>query len=195
MIGFNYRLGEFQAAVLNPQLERLPEQAKVRQTNMEYFESRLRGVQGLGLLKPEPRITRLAPYGYVLKYYAEQVKDIPRAAFVAALQLEGIPCDGLFYEPVYRSSLFPLDPTDYPALSWGRPTPLDLRNMYKCPASERAAYHEAVWFSHHLFLGGKENVDSIVDAIKKVLENIEELRGLDHRAIKDQGLSRADRES
>ena len=75
----------------------------------------------IGLLKPDPRITRLAPYGYVLKYFAEQVKDIPRAEFVAALQLEGIPCDGLFYEPVYRSSLFPLDPTDYPALSWGRP--------------------------------------------------------------------------
>src|SRR6202162_5684620 len=195
MIGFNYRLGEFQAAVLNPQLERFPGQAKVRQTNMEYVESRLRGVQGIGLLKPEPRITRLAPYGYVLKYYAEQVKNIPRAAFVAALQLEGIPCDGLFYEPVYRSSLFPIDPTDYPALSWGRPKPLDLRNMYKCPAAERAAYHEAVWFSHHLFLGGKENVDSIVDAIRKVLENSEELRGLDHAAIKDQGLSRADRES
>src|SRR6202166_4909982 len=195
IIGFNYRLGEFQAAVLGAQLERLPEQAKTRQANMEYFESRLRGTQGIGLLQPESRITRLAPYGYVLKYYAEQVKNIPRAAFVAALQLEGIPCDGLFYEPVYRSSLFPLDPTDYPALSWGRPKPLDLRNMYKCPASERAAYHEAVWFSHHLFLGGKENVDSIVDAINKVLENIEELRGLEHRAIKDQGLSRADRES
>ena len=195
MIGFNYRLGEFQAAVLNPQLERLPEQAKVRTQNMEYFESRMKGTVGIGLLKPEPRITRLAPYGYVMKYFSEQVKDIPRAAFVAALQLEGIPCDGLFYEPVYRSSLFPLDPTDYPALSWGRPQPLDLRNMYKCPAAERAAYQEAVWFSHHLFLGGKENVDSIAEAIRKVLDNIEELRGLEHRAIKDQGLSRADRES
>jgi dTDP-4-amino-4,6-dideoxygalactose transaminase len=195
IIGFNYRLGEFQAAVLNPQLERFPEQAKVRTENMEYFESRMKGTVGIGLLKPEPRITRLAPYGYVMKYFSEQVKDIPRAAFVAALQLEGIPCDGLFYEPVYRSSLFPLDPTDYPALSWGRPQPLDLRNMYKCPAAERAAYQEAVWFSHHLFLGGKENVDSIAEAIRKVLDNIEELRGLEHRAIKDQGLSRADRES
>jgi hypothetical protein len=67
--------------------------------------------------------------------------------------------------------------------------------MYKCPAAERAAYQEAVWFSHHLFLGGKENVDSIAEAIRKVLDNIEELRGLEHRAIKDQGLSRADRES
>jgi dTDP-4-amino-4,6-dideoxygalactose transaminase len=195
IIGFNYRLGEFQAAVLGAQLERLPKQAKKREKNMKRFESRLRNTCGIGLLKPEPRITRLAPYGYVLKYFAGQAKDVPRAAFVAALQQEGIPCDGLFYEPVYRSSLFPLDPTDFPALSWGRPKPLDLRNMYRCPVSERAAYHEAVWFPHHLFLGEKEKVDSIADAILKVLENIEELRGLEHPAIKSQGLSRADRES
>src|SRR6202140_3285523 len=195
IIGFNYRLGEFQAAVLGAQLERLPAQAKVRQSNMKHFESRLRGTRGLGLLKPEPRITRLAPYGYVLKYFAEQVKDIPRAGFVAALQQEGIPCDGLFYEPVYKSSLFPVNSADFPALSWGRTTPLDLRTMYKCPVSERAAYQEAIWFSHHLFLGGKANIDSIANGIFKVLENIEELRGLEHRAIKAQGMSRADRES
>src|SRR6202790_2099561 len=195
IVGFNYRLGEFQAAVLGPQLDRLPAQAAIRERNMKHFEARLQNTPEIGLLKPDPRITGPAPYGYVMKYFSEKAKDIPRAAFVAALQLEGIPCDGLFYEPVYKSSLFPVDAADFPALSWGRPKPLDLRNMYKCPASERAAYHEAVWFSHHLFLGGKENVDSIVDAIKKVLENIEELRGLEHRAIKDQGLSRADRES
>ena len=54
--------------------------------------------------------------------------------------------------------------------------------MYTCPASERAAYHEAVWFSHHLFLGTKQDVDTIVDAMCKVMENIEELRGLEHPA-------------
>lgn len=195
LIGFNYRLGEFQAAVLGAQLERLPKQARVREKNMKYFETCLRGTRAIGLLKPEPRITRLAPYGYVLKYFAAQAHEIPRAAFVAALQLERIPCDGLFYEPVYKSSLFPLDPTDYPALSWGRPKPLDLRNMYKCAEAERAAYHEAVWFPHQLFLADKKSIDSIADAIHKVLENIEELRGLEHRAIKNQNLSRADRES
>ena len=45
----------------------------------------------------------------MFKYFAEKANDIPRAAFVGALQLEGIPCDGLFYEPVYKSSLFPLE--------------------------------------------------------------------------------------
>ncbi len=195
IIGFNYRLGEFQAAVLGPQIDRLPKQAKLRAANMKHLETRLRGTPGIGLLKPDPRITRLASYGYVLKYFPSQVKNIPRAAFVAALQLEGIPCDGLFYEPVYKSSLFPVDPSDFPALSWVREKPLDLRNMYSCPESERAAYHEAVWFMHQLFLGSKKDVDAIADAIHKVLENIEELRSLDHKAIRNQRLSRADRES
>ena len=195
IIGFNYRLGEFQAAVLGPQLDRLPQQQKTRQENFDYFESRLRGTCGLGFLKPEPRITRSAPYCYVLKYFSEQAKDIPRAAFVAALQLEGIPCDGLLYEPVYKSSLFPVKASDYPALSWGREKPLDLRNMYRCPDAERAAYHQAIWFPHYLFLAAKQEIDTIVDAIFKTLENIEELRGLEHPAICSQGLSRADRES
>jgi dTDP-4-amino-4,6-dideoxygalactose transaminase len=194
-IGFNYRLGEFQAAVLGPQLDRLPQHAAIREKTIKQFESRLQNVPGIGLLKPEPRITRLAPYGYVFKYFADKVKDVPRSAFVAALQLEGIPCDGLFYEPVYKSSLFPVDPTDFPALSWGREKPLDLRNLYSCPEADRAAYHEAVWFPHQLFLGTAADADAIADAIGKVLANIDELRGLDHKAIRNQKLGRADRES
>ena len=139
-IGFNYRLGEFQAALLSAQLESLPDQAKLRMANMAHFEQQLANTPGIGFLKPEPRITTLAPYGFVLKYLQQQVNQIPRAAFVAALQLEGIPCDGLFYEPVYRSSLFPLNPADFPALTWNRPQPLDLKTMYSCPESEKAAY-------------------------------------------------------
>jgi dTDP-4-amino-4,6-dideoxygalactose transaminase len=195
IVGFNYRLGEFQAAVLGPQLDRLPKQAAIREKNMKHFETRLQNTPGIGLLKPDPRITRLAPYGYVIKYFSKNAKDIPRAAFVAALQLEGIPCDGLFYEPVYKSSLFPVDSADFPVLSWGREKPLDLRTTYACPESDRAAYHEAVWFPHQHFLGTTGDVDAIADAIHKVLLSIEELRGLDHKAIRNQRLGRADRES
>jgi dTDP-4-amino-4,6-dideoxygalactose transaminase len=195
IIGFNYRLGEFQAAVLGAQLKRLLKEGVIRHKNMKRLEAHLKNTDGIDLLKADPRITRLAPYGYVLKYFAEKVKDIPRAAFVAALQLEGVHCDGLFYEPVYKSSLFPVDPTDFPALSWGREKPLDLRSMYSCPEAEKAAYHEAVWFPHQHFLGTTKDVNDIADAIHKVLENIEELRGLDHKAIRNQRLGRADRES
>jgi dTDP-4-amino-4,6-dideoxygalactose transaminase len=195
IIGFNYRLGEFQAAILGPQLDRLPAQSALREKNMKHFESRMQSTPAIGLLKPDPRITRLAPYGYVIKYFAGKAKDIPRASFVAALQLEGVPCDGLFYEPVYKSSLFPVDSGDFPALSWGREKPLELRTMFSCPEAEKAAYQEAVWFPHQNFLGRTEDTDAMADAIHKVLENLEELRSLDHPAIRNQKLGRADRES
>ncbi len=192
-IGFNYRMTELQAALLEAQLVRLPNQAKVRQANMDYFERRLRGTPGLATLKRDPRQTRVAAYQYVFKYSPEAFQEIPRAAFLGALEMEGIPCDGLFYEPVYKGALFPIDPNDYPALSWGRTAPLDLKNLYDCPVAERAAYVEAVWLPHHLFLGTRKDVDDIADAIEKVCENIGELRGLKHAAIERQAMSRAER--
>jgi dTDP-4-amino-4,6-dideoxygalactose transaminase len=193
LIGFNHRITEFQAAVLEAQLERLPMQARTRQANMEYFEKRLRGTPGLAFLKRDKRITRVAAYQFVFKYLAEHFAEVPRAAFLAALELEGIPCDGLFYEPVYRSALFPVKPEEYPALSWGRAQPIDLKTLYHCPVSERAAYSEAVWLPHHIFLGSRKDTDDIADAVLKVCENIDELRGLRHPVIARKNMSRAER--
>src|SRR5271170_2671390 len=39
IVGFNYRLGEFQAAVLGPQIDRLSQQSAIRERNMKHFES------------------------------------------------------------------------------------------------------------------------------------------------------------
>ena len=193
LIGFNYRLTELQAAILAAQLKRLPQQAKVRQANMDYFEKCLQGTPGLAFLARDPRQTRTAAYQFVFKYQPEHFGGIPRAAFLGALQMEGIPCDGLFYEPVYKSALFPVDPSDWPALSWGREKPLDLKTKSHCPVSERAAYEEAVWLPHHIFLGSKKDTGDIAEAIQKILANIEELRGLKHPAIEVKAMSRADR--
>jgi len=191
-IGHNYRMTEFQAAILEVQLKRYPRQSKVRLANMDYFEKRLRGTPGIEFLKRDPRQTRVAPYQYVFKYRAEHF-GASRSSFLGALEVEGIPCDGLFYEPVYKSPLFPADPAAFPALSWGRPEPLELKSMYHCPVSERAAYEEAVWLPHHIFLGTRKDVDDISDAILKVCENSTELRGLNHPAIARKTMSRAER--
>jgi len=192
LIGFNYRITDFQAAILEAQLKRLPRQAKIRQANMDHVEKRLSGTPGLGFLKRDPRQTRVAAYQFVFKYSPEHFQ-IPRATFLGALETEGLPCDGLFYEPVYRSALFPVEPQEYPALSWGRPEPINLRELYHCPVSERAAYEESVWLPHHIFLGSRKDADDIADAILKVCENVGELRGLMHPAIETKSLSRAER--
>lgn len=193
LIGFNYRITEFQAAILEVQLQRLAKQARARLSSMEHFKKRLRGVPGLAFLKRDNRITRVAAYQFVFKYGRENFDGIPRAAFLGALEMEGIPCDGLFYEPVYRSALFPVDPADFPALRWNRPEPLDLKTLYHCPVSERAAYEEAVWLPHHIFLGMRKDTDDVAEAVLKVCENIKELRNLKHPAIDRKSMSRAER--
>lgn len=191
LIGFNYRITEFQAALLEGQLRRLPRQARIRRSNMEYLAHQLRGVSGLRLLKHDPRNTEVAAYQFVFKYLPEYFDSIPRAAFLGALEMEGVPCDGLFYEPVYRSALFPVDSKNFPALTWGR-EPEDFKRVH-CPVSERAAYSEAVWLPHHIFLGSRRDTEDIARAVLKVLENIRELRGLNHPAIERKRMNRAER--
>jgi len=90
-IGFNYRLGEFQAALLSAQLRVSRTSPVIRMANMAYFEQQLAKTVGIGFLKPEPRITTLAPYGYVLKYFLNRWKIFPEPPVVAALQLEAYP--------------------------------------------------------------------------------------------------------
>jgi hypothetical protein len=67
--------------------------------------------------------------------------------------------------------------------------------MHSCPEAERAAYDDTFWFMHQQFLGGREDRDAIIDAIPEPPENIEELRGLEHKAIQNQRLSQTGRES
>ena len=75
IIGFNYRLGEFQAAVLGPQLDRMPDASRDSRKEHEAFRSQdCKTPLAIGLLQPDPRITRLAPYGYVIKYFPNKAE-------------------------------------------------------------------------------------------------------------------------
>lgn len=185
-LGHNYRMTEFQAGILLVQLDRLDEQTSRREANANHLEKRLAGVPGISLLSRDSRITTQASYHYVFKFHSDQFAGIHRNAFVAALNAEGIPCDGRFYEAVYRSSLFDFAERDYPQWTARDRTPA-------CPVAERAGYDESVWLPHQLLLGDESDVDSAVDAIEKIHSNVGELEGYHDEAIRVQGLSRAER--
>jgi dTDP-4-amino-4,6-dideoxygalactose transaminase len=172
--------------VLLAQLERLEEQTLQRERMTARLEAGLAGIEGISLLPRDPRITRQASYHYVFKYHPEAFPGIHRDAFVVALKAEGIPCDGRFYEAVYRSSLFEFAAEKFPA--WAAS-----RRVYSCPNAERAGYEESVWLPHQLFLGTDAEVDDLVTAIGKVIANIGELAGLDDERIRIQSMSRAQR--
>jgi dTDP-4-amino-4,6-dideoxygalactose transaminase len=167
VVGSNYRITEFQAALLLGQLERLPELAERRARHAALLSAALAEIPGIRPLPPQPALTRDTLYNYVFQYRPPD-PALPRDLFVAALDAEGIPCDGRFYEAVYRSDLFPARAEDFPQLAQGRAQPMDYRAYY-CPVAERAAYDESVWLPQFLLLGDERDIDDIVSAVAKVM--------------------------
>lgn len=189
--GGNYRMTEFQAAILVGQLEMLEELTDRRARNARLLSESLAEIEGISPLPRQGQATREFYYNYVFRYAAGD-SSVSRDAFVAALDAEGVPADGRFYEPVYRSDLFHVDATQFPQLAAGRDEPVDFSKSH-CPVAERAAYDEAVWIPQFVLLGGEEDVQDVAAAVRKVIANREELRssGRDLAGVKS--MSRAER--
>ncbi|MFB3827027.1 MAG: DegT/DnrJ/EryC1/StrS family aminotransferase [Bryobacteraceae bacterium] len=184
IVGSNYRMTEFQAALLLGQLEELPKLAARRARHAALLTRELAGIPGISPLPPQPAITREAIYNYVFRYRRPEAS---RDLFAAALDREGIPCDGRFYEAVYRSDLFQVNPADFPQVG-----DRDYAAC-RCPAAERAAYDESVWLPHFLLLGDENDVEDIVRAVRKVIAHLGELAGVDPALAGVKSMSRAER--
>jgi hypothetical protein len=122
-------------------------------------------------------LTRQTIYHYVFQYRPAEPAPM-RDLFVAALEAEGIPCDGRFYEPVYRSDLFHVTPDTAPQLYLGRDQVVDFTQV-RCPVSERAAYQESVWLPQIVLIGDESDVQDVVRAVEKVTSNLDELAKAD----------------
>jgi dTDP-4-amino-4,6-dideoxygalactose transaminase len=143
-------------------------------------------------LRKDERLTTQAIYQFVFKYAAEEFGGASRDRFVAALEAEGIPADGLFYEPLYRSVLFQVQLRDFPVLASHNAHSLPWAKT-RCPVAERGAYMESVWLPHQLLLGSEQDVDQIVEAITKIQGNIDELLRADDKLIERKQMSRVER--
>ena len=185
VLGANYRMTDLQAALLMGQLEMWPEMARRRERSAAQLTGGLSAIRGVRPLAPQPEITRSAIYCYVFKYAPER-EGVSRDLFAAALEAEGIPCDGRFYEPVYRSDLFHASPANCPQLTNGY-------SDVKCPVSERAAYQESVWLPQFLLIGEADDVNDVIAAIEKVCAKMDALAGADPSLAGLKSMSRAER--
>jgi dTDP-4-amino-4,6-dideoxygalactose transaminase len=191
VLGANYRITELQAALLIGQLDMLPELAARRSSNAALLSSALSEIPGIRPLPKQPGITREAIYCYVFQYRPAR-RDVARDLFVAALEAEGIPCDGRFYEPVYRSDLFYATPENCPQLCLERERPVDYSTV-RCPVSERVAYQESIWLPQFLLLGNDHDVEEIAAAVAKVALNLDDLASADPALAGAKAMSRAER--
>jgi dTDP-4-amino-4,6-dideoxygalactose transaminase len=171
MLGHNLRMTEWQAAMLRAQLLRLPGQHERRERCAERFRKELEAVAGVRVLPRDPRITRFTCYQLIVCYEAEAFGGASRDTVVEALCAEGVPCSGRFYVPLTDDPLFARDPYTNPAVRAGV--------KYEpggFPVATRAAYREAIWLPHTLFLGDESQASELVEAFAKVRAQAGELR-------------------
>ncbi|MCP4645299.1 MAG: DegT/DnrJ/EryC1/StrS family aminotransferase, partial [bacterium] len=177
-LGWNSRLTEFQAALLRVQLSRLDEQNRTRQANATYLSEKLAAIEGVSPRVQDPRTTMHGYHLYIFRYDEERV-GVSRARFLEALGAEGVPAAAGYPFPLYKNPMFehkrfingafPLgtahhDDVDYASFA------------ERCPVSEQACGHEAVWLTQNLLLGAQQDMDDIAAAIEKVVAHKEDLR-------------------
>ena len=168
----NYRLGEFQGAILNCQLDRLEEQTQTRDANGRYLASRLAALPGLHPQRRSADITRHGFHLFMLRMDPAAF-GAPRAAVIEALEAEGIPCSAgygfsLPDQPLFRNKAFgPYLPSTASRLDYTR---------RRCPNSDLLCREQAVWLGQNLLLGSHADMDDIAAAFEKIHEHRDALR-------------------
>jgi dTDP-4-amino-4,6-dideoxygalactose transaminase len=178
-LGWNYRLTEFQAAILLCQLKRVEAQNRTRMKNAQYLSSRLSSIPGIHPLNISPDSTAHSHHIYIFRIYEEEF-GMKRQQFLAALKAEGILCSEGYVHPLYRNPMFlkqDFYPRKCPVSCQHYGIPIDYSAFGTlCPNAEKAC-REAVWLEHRQLLGGQEDMDDIVAAVEKIHENRHELWG------------------
>ncbi|MEM3029262.1 MAG: DegT/DnrJ/EryC1/StrS family aminotransferase [Thermoproteota archaeon] len=172
--GTNYRMTEFQAAILLVQLERFDEHTKKRVENAEYLNRKLSNIDGLRPLKTDDRITRHAWHLYIFRYDPEAFGGLSKADFANAMKAEGIPVSVGYSKPVYKEpylNYFKKCPLSCP--SYGRVMDYSKINL---PVAEKVCYIEGLWLPQNVLLGSKEDMDDIITALEKIKSNVDELK-------------------
>jgi dTDP-4-amino-4,6-dideoxygalactose transaminase len=167
VISGNYRLGEFQAAVLNAQLTRLTAQTKRRDLNGQYLASKLSKIPGL---HPQRRIAGCDRHSYHL--FMMRIDPVAfgasREQVLKALKAEGVPCSpgygySLNRQPLFRNKAFgPYLPGAVSRLDYAAQT---------FPVSDLICHEQGVWLDQRYFLGTKRDMDDIARAFSKVYDN------------------------
>jgi len=171
----NYRITDFQAALLIESLKRLPGQNRLRDENAQYMNSLLAELPGVTPIRRDPRETAGAYYNFSFRYDAEQFKGVAVDKFREAIARE-LGCDvESSYEPLDACALYtPLTKPRRHDLSeehWRQIDPA----RFELPVCHRIHDSESVCLHHTILMGTKADMDLLAKAIEKIYDNAAEL--------------------
>ena len=164
VLGSNFRMTEFQAAIARVQLQRLPEQTALRTENATYLTSLLKDIPGIRLTSDDPRITCHAWHLFPFRYEPEGFGGKSYTEFIRALNGEGIPCSS-GYVPLYKEALFARYAQRQGAWCQAGQA-IDYPNLC-LPVCEQVC-QDTVWMQQNLLLSTKADMEDIATAIAKI---------------------------
>jgi dTDP-4-amino-4,6-dideoxygalactose transaminase len=177
--GSNYRLSEWQGAVLMAQLGRLDEQTRHRHQNARLLDRELSRIPGITPQKFDERCTRNGQYAYIFHVDKNEFAGISTERFIEAMNAEGIP-NQASYPPLHELHLFRNN--EYRKCLSGPQAKEEHRFLKQLfPNTQRAAW-ETVWIPQPALLGDDQDIEEIVAAIGKIQQNAEELAGQESHA-------------
>src|SRR5262249_49697920 len=103
--GSNYRLSEWQGAVLSAQLARLDEQTTRRHKNARLLDRLLGEIEGITPQRISPPCTRNGQYAYIFHVDGRAFSGISIETFIAAMNAEGVP-NQASYPPLHELDVF-----------------------------------------------------------------------------------------
>ncbi len=172
VLSSNYRLSEFQGALLLSQLQKLPEWTRVKHENGRWLSQQFREIGGLEPLREDERITTRGYYFYVLRYHAEAFKGLTRDKFVEAWNAEGVPAHIAYGYPLYRNPAFEAQRLRE-TLAWVPDRLPDYQNLY-LPESEEFCRQQVV-LPHPVLLADRKALELVVAAADKIKRHADEV--------------------
>ena len=173
-LGFNYRMTELQAALLNVGIQRFPAQFDQREKNADYLDEALSEIEGLRVLPRDSRLHRRSVYSYTFAIDPGTFGATNRVV-ARALVAEGIPCSS-GYDPMYRYDLFQPRLSRLPVPS-AFPEYFDFGRMI-LPVAERVSSREGLWLEESVFRAGEAGANDVVAALTKVQKALSREPGL-----------------
>ena len=170
--GSNYRLSEWQGAVLLAQLTRLDEQTARRNANGRLLDRMLGEIAGITPQSHDARVTRNGHYAYIFHIDTRAFAGISNEQFVDALEAEGIPTQAP-YPPIHKLDVF-TSGAYRDRLSGAQAQTNHDFLMDGFPNSLRGS-DQTVWITQNALLGDEEDMTEIVAAIQKIQENARDL--------------------
>lgn len=167
LMGANYCMSDFQAAVLLAELSSIEERNRLRESNAAYLDEKLSDLGGLIPIRSSSGTTARTYFKYAIRRNPEVFPGVSTSKICQALSAElGFTVEQTECQPLHQNQLYCPETKHRHHLSEEYVKRLSLSESTFPSAEDH--YKNSLVFHHRILLGTQQDMDDIVEAFAKV---------------------------